>query len=342
MSQAEMNRVKASIANTEQEIKQAQNDITQAEADIVKSEKEIEEKKEETNQMLLYLQLMNTGGNSMLEYVFDADDYTDFIYRYAVVSQMSEHNNNIMDDLKTLVEQLTTKKQELATKQVELDKKKTDLQAKYVLVQAQYKSDHDDGLDIADQISQKKKRINSLKSAGCGMDQNINTCSGIAAVDEWVYPLASFYQSSSYAERRISNGKTVYHYAVDLAVPEGNTVRAVANGKVIAKYSSTCGGLVIQIQHNYNGSNYVSLYMHMIDGYVNNGDSVVTGQTIGTSGGGPCEIAKWGDRCTGGAHLHFAMSYGGAMINSSSRKDSTFDPVKFFPAMRGEGSRYNW
>lgn len=343
MSQAEMNRVKASIANTEQEIKQAQNDITQAENDIVKSEKEIEEKKEETNQMLLYLQLMNTGGNSMLEYVFDADDYTDFIYRYAVVSQMSEHNNNIMDDLKTLVEQLTTKKQELATKQVELDKKKADLQAKYLIVQAQHKSDTDDSASVSMQVKELKTRISRYKSMGCTMDQNVNTCSGLMAVDGWTYPISSFYQSSNYGwdENR-------YHYAVDLAIGEGTAVRAVANGEVISSGVywkngkvgvESCGGYVIQIKHNYNGSYYVSLYMHLLSANVQVGDKVTGGQVIGTSGGGTLEKRKWNDTCTGGAHLHFTMANGEKTIGSSGTKGSTFDPVKFFPAMGGIGSR---
>ena len=79
--------------------------------------------------------------------------------------------------------------------------------------------------------------------------------------------------------------------------------------------------------------------MHLIDGYVKINQSVTGGQVIGTSGGGPKEIAKWGDRCTEGAHLHFAMATGDSLIGSSSKKGSTFDPVRFFPAMKGIGSR---
>lgn len=337
MTKEEMNNVKASIASTEAEIRQAQNDITQAENDIIKSEKDIEKKKEETNQMLLYLQLTSSKGNSMLEYVFEADNYTDFIYRYSVVTQMSDYNQGLVDELNTLVKQLNSKKETLALKQKDLANKKNELQSKYLIVQAQYKDNQDDGMKVSDQIAQKKKQIASLKSI-CKMDQDINTCNGIAAVDGWVYPLAGFRQSSSYAESR----GLIRHYAVDLATygQEGLPVRAVANGKVLARYSSTCGGLVIQIQHNYNGSSYVSLYMHMIDGYVSVNQNVVAGQVIGTSGGGPKEIAKWGDTCTGGAHLHFAMSTGGSTIGKSSQAGSTFDPVKFFPAMKGEGSSY--
>ena len=333
MTQAELQKVKASITTTENEIKQAQNDITKAENEIIASENKIKEKKEETNQMLLYLQLSNSQGNNVLEYVFEAEDYTDFIYRYAVVTQMSEYNQQLMDELNSLVNELTEKKANLAKKQGELSKKKTELQSKYLIVQAQYEDQQDEGLSIADQISEKKKVINHYKKI-CSMDQDINSCGTAAAVDGWTYPLKSFIQSSIYAEARGSKR----HYAVDLAVREGSNVYAVANGTVISAKASTCGGLTIQIRHNYKGSDYVSLYMHLIDGYVSIGDTVTRGQVIGTSGGGPLEIAKWGDYCTEGAHLHFAMATGSYAIGYSSQQGTTFNPIKFFPAMKGYGA----
>ena len=117
LTEAEMARVKANIANTEKEIKQAQVDITKAEKEIESSEAEIEEKKEETNQMLLYLQVMNSTGDSMLEYVFEADSYTDFIYRYSIITQMTEYNQELMEKLEQLVSELNTKKVNLANEQ---------------------------------------------------------------------------------------------------------------------------------------------------------------------------------------------------------------------------------
>lgn len=358
LTQAEMNNVRASIASTEAEIRQAQSDITQAEKDIAKSEEDINKKKEETNQMLLYLQLSNSKGNSMLEYVFEADNYTDFIYRYSVVTQMSDYNQGLVDELNTLVKQLNSKKETLALKQTELAKKKNDLQAKYLIVQAQYKSDEDDSMDVATQISDKKKLIKKYENMGCSRNQNINSCGSAQAVDGWTYPLNSFRQSSNYGwdENR-------YHYAVDLGTGEGSPVKAVANGIVLSSgltrtlatcnYNGSspylaapsrnchCGGYVIQIQHNMpNGSSYVSLYMHLLSASVSVGDKVTGGQVIASSGGGPQEAKKWVDHCTGGPHLHFTMSYGASPIGTSSVAGSTFDPVKFFPAMKGIGSSY--
>lgn len=336
MTEAELRNVRATISNIESQIKITQQEITKAEADIQASENDIAKKKEETNQMLLYLQLMNSNGDSVLEYVFDADNYTDFIYRYAVVTQMSDYNQGLMDELNALISTLQTKKVELANKQTDLSNQKTKLQEQYAIIQVQYKTEQDEGLDIADQISEKKKLIKLYQSRGCSMNQDVNSCTSAAAVDGWTYPLKSFRQTSNYGwdENR-------YHYAVDLGTPEGSSVYAVANGTVVSAKVGTngCGGMIIQIRHNYNGSNYISLYMHLIDSYVKMGDVVSGGQVIGTSGGGPIEVAKWGDKCTGGAHLHFTMSAGANLVGYSSQQGSTFDPVRFFPAMKGIGSR---
>ena len=343
MSQAELNKLRASIANTEAEIKNTQNEIIKAENEIKKSEEEIAKKKEETNQMLLYLQIMNSNGDSMLEYVFEADNYTDFIYRYSVVSQLSDYNQGLINELNVLIDNLNKKKKDLAINQANLSKQKQDLQAKYMAVQIQLKDAQDSGLSIAEQISEKRKLINHYKSIGCSMDQDVKSCNSVAAVTGWTYPLNSFYQSSSYGERRGS----VSHWAVDLATPEGSAVKAVANGEVVSARvpGNGCGGMIVQIRHTYNGTYYLSLYMHLLSTNVGVGTKVSGGQVIGYSGGGPREIAKWGDGCTTGAHLHFSMATASSvydLIGSSSQRGSTFDPVRFFPAMRGEGARFNY
>ena len=369
MTQAELNKVKANIASTEEEIKNTQNEITKAENDIQKSEKSIEEKKEQINQMLLYLQLSGEE-KSFINYLVEADDYTEFIYRYSVVTQLSNYNKKLMNKLTELIETLQNSKTELAKKQEELERKNTELQSQYAIIQVQYKNDQDSGLGLADQIEAKKKEIKvAIKRCDGNKNININSCSGAASVvDGWTYPLKKFYQSSPYAELRES-GK---HYAVDLSISEGNNVYAVANGEVIysdlannnpetkipicnnnsdskknssllpsPSYNCHCGGYIIQIRHELlDGSYYVSLYMHLLESYVEVGDVVTKGQVIGLSGGGRQEAEKWTDQCTEGAHLHFSMSYGSNLIEKSNILGNTFNPIKFFPAMTGKGAKY--
>ena len=343
MTQAELNKVKANIASTEAEIKNTQNEMIKAENDIQESEKSIEEKKEQINQMLLYLQLSGED-QSFINYLFEADDYTEFIYRYSVVSQLSDYNKKLMDELTKLIASLQNSKTELAKKQAELEQKSTELQGQYAIIQVQYKSEQSDGATIEDQIEAKKKEIkNATKRCNGNKNININTCSGgAAAVDGWTYPLDYWdSQSSEYGEWR----GNVQHFAVDLWFKdekEGNNVYAVAEGEVAWTKTSTCGGNVVQIRHVLsNGSYVISLYMHLLEMYVKQGDTVTKGQVIGLSGGGPRERAKTGDHCTEAAHLHFAMSDGWNLIGLSRDKGNTFDPVRYFPAMSGYYASYH-
>ena len=350
LSQVELNNIKASIASTEAEIVQTQRNIEKAEKKIKESEEKIKEKKEETNQMLLYLQLSDGQQDSLLQYIFEADSYTDFIYRYSVVTQMSDYNQELLDQLNKLINELNQKKINLAQEQKNLANKKASLQSKYAIVQAQYKEAHDSGLSVSQQIAAKKKVIKYYEGIGCTKSQNIATCgrrassggssgggSSRPSAAGWVYPLSSFTQYSNYGKDCTPNCR--WHYAVDLSVPEGTNVFSVREGTVWAVNTSTCGGRIVQILHSTNSGDYVSLYMHLLSSNVSVGQHVNTGQVIGKSGGGPKERAAWGDTCSEGAHLHFTMSEGATLIGYSSEKGSTFNPVRFFPAMWGYGAK---
>ena len=123
LSESELAKLNSDIATITKNITNTQNEIKDAENEVKKSEEEISNKKEETNDYLLFLQLSNSG-NTYLEYLFDADDYTDFIYRYAVVSQMSEYNNNLINDLEKLIKELDEKKVNLSDKQKKLEQQR--------------------------------------------------------------------------------------------------------------------------------------------------------------------------------------------------------------------------
>ena len=287
----------------------------------------------------LDLDTKNKEANLGLAQAYDSNN----MYTYA------ESIYKTMLDEDDTQEEVYEKLADLYMRQEKLEeaKKESELQEKQIIVQTQYADEQDETLNVADQVAAKKKLIKYYESLGCKRNQNVNTCTGVAAVDGWVYPLNRFYQTSNYGydENR-------YHYAVDLHAPEGSSVKAVGNGEVI--YSgvywrvpgvSSCGGLVIQIRHTYNGVDYISLYMHMLSSNVGVGTKVSAGQVIGTSGGGSQSIAKYNDKCTGGAHLHFTMAYAGDadIYNTpSSSQGTTFNPVRFFPAFKGIGSTYNW
>ena len=104
----EIKAVNNEIASIISSISKIKSDIKKSEDDIISSQKQIEEKSKETDELLKFLQVSN-GENVYLEYLFEADSYTDFIYRYSVVSQLTDYNTKLMDELKELITTLENK-----------------------------------------------------------------------------------------------------------------------------------------------------------------------------------------------------------------------------------------
>lgn len=312
LTQAEMNKLNGEIAQINNNIDVTKGEIVKAESDIKESEKNIEQKKEESNEFLKFLQI-SSGENAYLEYLFDAEDYTDFIYRYAIITQMSEHNNNLIKELETLVADLETKKVSLGEKQTKLEQQRKEFNSKLNTLRANLTKATEEGTTIEEDITDLKKQINYYKNTlGCSMNQDLDSCVKIAYATGWRYPLAYGCVTSEYTgdEERTDWVGGGGHYGIDLScIPEGSAVYAAANGTVArVVYHGGCGGNMVYIYHNVKGNAYTTAYLHLQSYNVSVGQQVTTDTVIGYMGGGP---STWYyDACTTGAHLHFGIASG--------------------------------
>lgn len=341
LTDAEITSLTDEINTVASNINQIKADIKTTEDDITKSQNEIEEKKEETDELLKFLQI-SSGENVYLEYIFKADSYTDFIYRYSVVSQLTEYNNNLMKELTELVAKLEEEKKELATKRSNLESKSSELNSKIMVLRGNLATYKEEGATIEDDIKDMKASIKKYEDKGCKNNENIATCgnSGMINASGWYYPLSWGCVTSEYTGFNIrpdwSGGGG--HHAIDLdCVSEGTNVYAAANGVVarIVRYSS-CGGNMVWIYHNVNGVPYTTVYMHLLKIYATE-DQVVTPSTvIGAVGGG--STASY-DNCTGGTHLHFGIAHG---HNAYNFNNNSFNPrnIYKFPALIYSGGGY--
>ena len=89
--------------------------------------------------------------------------------------------------------------------------------------------------------------------------------------------------------------EVTFHGGVDIAAPEGKSVRAARQGKVVYAGKSDGYGNLVIIQHELG---YYTLYGHLKEIKVEKGDLVETGQEIGT-------VGTTGR--TTGPHLHFEI-----------------------------------
>jgi len=101
-----------------------------------------------------------------------------------------------------------------------------------------------------------------------------------------------------------------FHTGIDIAAASGTPVLAAADGLVVAVQHTSVGyGNYVIVAH---GSGYFTLYAHLADTQVVDGQHVLRGQLVGHEG------------ATGlatGPHLHFELRYNGAVI----------DPMSYLP-----------
>ena len=340
LTQSEINKLNAEITQVNNNIEKTKSEITQAEEEILESEENIEEKKKESNEFLKFLQV-STGENAYLEYLFDAEDYTDFIYRYAIVTQMSEHNNNLISELETLINDLETKKVDLAEKQKKLEQQRKEFNTKLNTLRANLSKATEEGASVEEEIAGIKKEISYYKSLGCSMNQDVTNCVNVSYAKGWRYPLAYGCVTSEYtgtANRTDWTGGG-QHHAIDLScMPEGSPVYAAADGTVaqIARYN--CGGNAVYIYHNVNGVAYTTVYMHLLTVNVKVGQAVTTNTVIAKMGGGSTALQNGGyDECTSGAHLHFGIATG---HHASGFNSYSINPRNIFTFPYGWGYFY--
>ncbi len=334
-------------------ISQTKNDIKSTEDDIIKNQNEIEAKEEETNELLKFLQV-SSGENVYLEYIFEADSYTDFIYRYSVVSQLTEHNNELMQELSVLVDNLETKKKELAGQQSKLESESNDLNSKMAVLKVNLQNYKEEGTTLEEDINDMKKKIKEYDDLGCRDNEDVTSCiarinsskgsgGGTTVINAtgWSYPLTWGCVTSEYVgygNRTDWSGSVSGHHGIDLdCVSEGTKVYAAATGVVarIVKYSS-CGGNMVWVYHNVNGVPYTTVYMHLLSISAYENQIVTPSTVIGAVGGG--STASY-DNCTGGSHLHFGMAYGHNAYNFNANSLNPRNIINF-PALYYNGGGY--
>ena len=110
--------------------------------------------------------------------------------------------------------------------------------------------------------------------------------------------------SGVFGTERVFNGEVQSrHLGLDYAAPAGTPVRAINTGTVLLAQKLYFEGGFIVIDH---GQGLMSLYLHLSDFKVKEGDAVTTGEVVAESGAS--------GRATG-AHLHLAVRWQGVYLD---------------------------
>ncbi len=323
LTQEQIQTVNANISLIDKEIKDGEAKVIALNEESIKLANKIEEKKEEIKKIINFFQLSN-GEETYLEYVFGAATFTDFIYRKAITEQLTKYNKNLVKEFDEMIKANRKKTEEIAEQEKELLKKQANLQSEIVKLRYQTNLLEKDTGDLEDGILEAQKTLNDLRRLGCGENEEARACYdrlNTLPVDTQFWRPTNTGVITSYFGPR-SYPYVGFHYGIDIGIPIGTPVYAIAAGKVASFNYWDGTGYVVYVYHNINGVKYTSVYEHL-DRYNTYVGAIVDKNTV---------IAYSGN--TGystGPHLHLSILNGWAGIDyilwSNAYYNNNLNPI---------------
>ena len=308
LTKNEINNVNARVKTIRETIDKDEENIKKTEEEIVVLEKNAKEKEEQIKDIIAFLQISNSE-NAYMEYIFGAKTIEDLILRSAVSEQMVAYNDDLIEEYNNTIKKYKVKNEELKVQIVNLNQEQENLKGELIKLGDNLDEAVDEMASVQSQIDAQRKLINYYQNTlGCKDDQDISKCGNIPYSGKMIRPLSSMSVTSEFGYRIHPIKKYwKFHSGIDLA---GSTdVYAVAPGTVAGvSWKNSCGGTMLFVHHNINGSYYTSTYMHLYQVKVSVGDYVDQNTKIAVTGGSR-SLTPW-DTCTTGRHLHLSISRG--------------------------------
>ncbi len=148
-----------------------------------------------------------------------------------------------------------------------------------------------------------KEELERVKADQARVAEAYRRGSAVRLFTSFARPLKSL-STGNFGARRVYNGKTKsFHAGLDLAAPEGTSVAAAGDGRVVLAEDLYFSGGTVLLDH---GAGLFTQYFHLSRIDVKEGDDVAKGTRLGASG--------HTGRVTG-PHLHWGAKLGAARVN---------------------------
>ena len=337
--------VNEEISISRQKIDALNSEIAQKQKEINQKNKEIEESMNTLRSRLKAIYI--SGDVSSLEIILGAKDFTDFLDKLQVVQYVSNHDEELINQIQAQLDVISEEKKALQDdkkaqeeEQENLEDKQAELNSlletnKDVLanlqeasaeVQMQLELSEEELSGLSEEIQEyyrKKREEEAARRAAAeqGETPSYDSPSSIDVPDTggYVWPTPGFYYLSSvFYEARSYE----YHGGIDIAGGDimNSPVYAAASGTVISTcdycthnwgkyYSCGCGGGYGNYVWIDHGNGKETIYGHLSSLTVSTGEYVSAGQLIGYVG------------TTGfstGPHLHYETRYCGERYDPMS------------------------
>lgn len=345
-SQKEINQAKNNIYSKQTEISNNQDRIIAAQKESEALEIEIANGKEELSEVLRTYQIAN-GDNVYLQYIFEAKTFEDLVYRYAVMEQIMDYQDERIDAWKSKVEKNNQLKIELQEREVTLNSQISSLNKSVDKLGNRINELDDMVRDINKEIPSLQESISFYEGIGCRLDESLETCLSVKGDSILRRPLVKANRISSefgYRTHPVTHEVNKFHSGTDISVAEGSNVYPIANGTVSRiVWKSSCGGNMVYIHHIVNGKKWTSVSMHLLTVNVRMGQAVTSQTVIGLSGGKSTAKPNGGyDKCTTGAHLHLSLAtgwYEKDYMSYNTYRSNLVNPRKYIDLPKGGWSK---
>lgn len=345
-AQKQVDKLNNQIDSYENEIDKLEVQIDDANKKIDEAEKKLKENQEQFDeqQELLNQRLVATyeaGETSFLDVILNSNGLVDMISNYYLVSEIVEHDTELLDELEAKKQEIEKSKKEiedskktLVTAKASKESVATQLKttqkekSKYVSELTQEEADlekqlkelksHESSISSkiksmqasydAEIAAKKKSSSSSNKNSGSSSTSSNKSSSSYG----FGWPVANPVIGTGYgvAGRYWSSG---YHTGLDFRASSGTAVYSIGDGIVCDTGYNSAYGNFVEI---YHGNNIYSFYAHASRVQVSSGQRVSKGQQIMLSG------------ATGnvtGPHLHFEIRTPG------SRYANCVNPRPYLP-----------
>lgn len=163
----DISEVSSKISALNSDISAKESEINYLLASITKIEKSIE-KKEEQMQERLYVMQSQYNSNQLIDFLFGAEDFTDFFSRLTSINDITSYEKELVDELTKQKKSLDTQKTSLLNAKAALQAQKNSqlaLQDKLVDLKVAQQTAIKDNQNEANKVSAAQKKIDAALSA---------------------------------------------------------------------------------------------------------------------------------------------------------------------------------
>jgi murein DD-endopeptidase MepM/ murein hydrolase activator NlpD len=250
------------------------------------------------------------GDTTYLDVLLSSKSISDFISKYYLLSELSEADYKLVDNVKksktqteSVTKTLEEKKEELEKNKEDLDKYQISLSNMEILKTNKLASLSEEEVTLYNEIEEYRNEITNIEAEI--KELALKNVAEIYIGGSFVWPTPGYTTITSSFGMRTHPITGIYklHTGTDIGAPYGANFVAVNDGVVVAARMNSAYGNMVMIDH---GGGVVTLYAHGSEICVSEGDIVRQGQTV----------LKVGD--TGyatGPHAHIEIRINGEYID---------------------------